>query len=270
MTSEPPGLADVPGGPAADRERPMIQIDDLHKRYGELEAVKSASLRVGRGEARFIIGPSGCGKSTFLRCINLLETPTRGRMRIGEISMVFGAGETPLSTRQQAAFRARVGMVFQQFHLFPHMTARENVMEGPRTVKRLPLGEARDIADGLLAKVGLSAKRDAYPRHLSGGQAQRVAIARALAMAPEVVLFDEVTSALDPELVDEVLAVIRQLTEEGMTMVVVTHEMGFAREVASAVTFMDGGVMVEQGSAEQVLEHATNPRLVAFLRRFRR
>jgi polar amino acid transport system ATP-binding protein len=248
----------------------MIEIDDLHKCYGELEAVKAASLRVARGEARFIIGPSGCGKSTFLRCINLLEEPTRGRMRVGETSMVFGAGEKPLSTRRQAAFRARVGMVFQQFHLFPHMTARENVMEGPRTVKRLPPAEAGDIADSLLAKVGLAAKRNAYPRHLSGGQAQRVAIARALAMDPAVVLFDEVTSALDPELVDEVLAVIRQLTEEGMTMVVVTHEMAFAREVASAVTFMDGGMMVEHGTAEQVLEHASNPRLVTFLRRFRR
>jgi polar amino acid transport system ATP-binding protein len=264
MTSE------APGGRAASGERPMIEIADLHKCYGAFEAVKSAALRVARGEARFIIGPSGCGKSTFLRCINLLEQPTRGQMRVGEISMSFGTREKALSIRAQAAFRARVGMVFQQFHLFPHMTALENVMEGPRTVKRLPRAEARDIAEGLLAKVGLAAKRDAYPRHLSGGQAQRVAIARALAMAPEIVLFDEVTSALDPELVDEVLAVIRQLTEEGMTMVVVTHEMNFAREVASAVTFMDSGRMVEEGSAEQILEHASNPRLVAFLRRFRR
>ncbi len=263
-------MSDVAAMAGHRPEQSMIEIDDLHKCYGELEAVKAASLRVARGEAQFIIGPSGCGKSTFLRCINLLEEPTRGRMRVGETSMVFGAKQKPLSTRQAAAFRARVGMVFQQFHLFPHMTARENVMEGPCTVKRLPSAEAGDIADSLLAKVGLAAKRDAYPRHLSGGQAQRVAIARALAMEPEVVLFDEVTSALDPELVDEVLAVIRQLTKEGMTMVVVTHEMAFAREVASAVTFMDGGVMVEHGTAEQVLDHATNPRLVTFLRRFRR
>src|SRR5580700_5126368 len=157
MTSEASATADRRAEPS------MIEIDDLHKCYGELEAVKAASLRVARGEARFIIGPSGCGKSTFLRCINLLEEPTRGRMRVGETSMVFGVGEKPLSTRRQAAFRARVGMVFQQFHLFPHMTARENVMEGPRTVKRLPQAEAGDIADSLLAKVGLAAKRNAYP-----------------------------------------------------------------------------------------------------------
>ena len=245
----------------------MIEIDDLHKCYGELEAVKAASLRVARGEARFIIGPSGCGKSTFLRCINLLEEPTRGRMRVGETSMVFGAGEKPLSTRRQAAFRARVGMVFQQFHLFPHMTARENVMEGPRTVKRLPQAEAGDIADSLLAKVGLAAKRNAYPRHLSGGQAQRVAIARALAMDPAVVLFDEVTSALDPELVDEVLAVIRQLTEEGMTMVVVTHEIRFAQEVADRVLFLDHGMILEEGPAKQVLTTPQHARTQEFLRR---
>ncbi|HTZ38438.1 MAG TPA: amino acid ABC transporter ATP-binding protein [Stellaceae bacterium] len=248
----------------------MIEIEDLHKRYGELEAVKAARLTVGRGEAQFIIGPSGCGKSTLLRCINLLEEPTGGRLRIGDVSIEFGTGRKTLSTREQAAFRARVGMVFQQFHLFPHMTALQNVMEGPRTVKRLPLAEAQEIAEGLLAKVGLAAKRDVYPRHLSGGQAQRVAIARALAMAPEVVLFDEVTSALDPELVDEVLAVIRQLTEEGMTMIVVTHEMSFAREVASAVSFMDHGAIVEHGSPRAIFEEADNPRLVAFLRRFRR
>jgi polar amino acid transport system ATP-binding protein len=248
----------------------MIEVEGLSKRYGPIEAVKDVSLSVARGDAQFIIGPSGCGKSTFLRCINLLEQPSHGRMRVGKVSVEFGDTRKRMSTREQARFRARVGMVFQQFHLFPHMTAIENVMEGPRTVKRLPRAEAREIAEGLLAKVGLADKRDAYPRHLSGGQAQRVAIARALAMAPEVVLFDEVTSALDPELVGEVLAVMRQLTDEGMTMIVVTHEMGFAREVATGVTFMDGGSVIVHGSAQEVLDHTENPRLQAFLRRFRR
>jgi polar amino acid transport system ATP-binding protein len=249
---------------------PMVEVEDLHKCYGSLEAVKGASLRVGRGEAHFVIGPSGCGKSTLLRCINLLEEPTRGRLRVGNTAMQFGPGSKPLSAREQAQYRARVGMVFQQFHLFPHMTALENVMEGPRTVKRLPLAEATEIAEALLKKVGLAEKRDVYPKHLSGGQAQRVAIARALAMSPEVVLFDEATSALDPELVGEVLAVIRKLTQEGMTMVVVTHEMDFAREVATDVTFMDAGVVVEQGPTDRVLTHVTSPRLEQFLRRYRR
>ena len=248
---------------------PMVEVRDLHKSYGAVEAVKGASLTVKRGEAHFIIGPSGCGKSTLLRCINLLEEPTRGSIRVGDTRMEFGPRAKVMSTRDQARYRADVGMVFQQFYLFPHMTALENVMEGPRTVKRLPLPEVRAIAEELLAKVGLLDKRDAYPKHLSGGQAQRVAIARALAMSPQVVLFDEVTSALDPELVGEVLAVIRQLTREGMTMVVVTHEMGFARDVATAVTFMDAGIVAEQGPADSILNNVTNPRLEQFLRRFR-
>jgi len=253
----------------SEREPPMVEIDRLCKSYGKFAAVKEVSLTVPRGEAHFIIGPSGCGKSTLLRCVNLLEEPTSGRMRVGGIAIEFDGKRLPMSTREQAQYRARVGMVFQQFHLFPHMTALENVMEGPRTVKRLPHAEAQAIAEALLQKVGLAEKCAAYPKHLSGGQAQRVAIARALAMSPEVVLFDEVTSALDPELVGEVLAVIRQLTEEGMTMIVVTHEMAFAREVANTVTFMDAGMVVEQGPTAAVLGNVTNPRLEQFLRRFR-
>ncbi|HMK67571.1 MAG TPA: amino acid ABC transporter ATP-binding protein [Stellaceae bacterium] len=253
----------------SEREAPMVEIDRLCKSYGKFAALKDVSLTVRRGEAHFIIGPSGCGKSTLLRCVNLLEEPTGGRMRVGEIAMEFDGKRLPMSARAQAQYRARVGMVFQQFHLFPHMTALENVMEGPRTVKRMPSAEARAIAEALLQKVGLAEKSAAYPKHLSGGQAQRVAIARALAMAPEVVLFDEVTSALDPELVGEVLAVIRQLTKEGMTMIVVTHEMAFAREVANSVTFMDGGMVMEQGPTAAVLGNVTNPRLEQFLRRFR-
>ena len=247
----------------------MVAVEGLCKSYASFEAVRNVSLVVARGEAHFIIGPSGCGKSTLLRCINLLEEPTRGHLRVGETILRFDGGRLRMSTREQARYRARVGMVFQQFHLFPHMTAIENVMEGPRTVKRMPRPAAREIAEALLEKVGLADKRNAYPKHLSGGQAQRIAIARALAMAPEVVLFDEVTSALDPELVGEVLAVIRQLTQEGMTMIVVTHEMGFAREVANAVTFMDEGAVVEQGPTESVLGNVSNPRLEQFLRRFR-
>lgn len=257
------------GAAASSGERLMIEINNLHKWYGSVKAVNGVSLTVPRGAAQFIIGPSGCGKSTLLRCINLLEEPTEGQMRVGETSMRFEPGHKAMSNREQATFRSKVGMVFQQFHLFPHMTALENVMEGPRTVKRMPRAQAREIAEALLAKVGLSEKRDAYPRHLSGGQAQRVAIARALAMSPAVVLFDEVTSALDPELVGEVLAVIRQLTEEGMTMVVVTHEMGFAHEVASSIAFMEGGSILKEGSPEEILDHATDPRLTQFLRRFR-
>jgi polar amino acid transport system ATP-binding protein len=246
----------------------MVEVKDLTKSYGNVEAVRGVSLLVRRGEAQFVIGPSGCGKSTFLRCINLLEEPSSGSMRVGETSIEFGRGHR-MSAREQARFRSNVGMVFQQFHLFPHMTALQNVMEGPVTVKRVARSQARHQAEALLAKVGLADKRDVYPRHLSGGQAQRVAIARALAMQPRVMLLDEVTSALDPELVGEVLEVIRQLTVEGMTMIVVTHEMAFAREVAARVVFMDAGLIVEEGSAEELLDRPRNPRLQSFLRRFR-
>ena len=245
----------------------MIEIDGLRKSYGVVQAVKGVSLRVERGQAQFIIGPSGCGKSTLLRCINLLEEPDAGRMRIGDTGFEFDGRRIPV--RAQARLRTHVGMVFQQFHLFPHMTSLQNVMEGPVTVLGLEQAEARDTAEALLAKVGLAEKRDVYPRHLSGGQAQRVAIARALAMSPSVLLLDEVTSALDPELVGEVLAVVRQLTNEGMTMVIVTHEMSFAREVASRVVFMDGGLVAQEGSAAELLDRPENPRLAAFLRRFR-
>jgi len=264
MTSEPP----PPVAPDPARAAPVIAIDALHKSYGAFEALKGVSLQVSRGEAQFVIGPSGCGKSTLLRCVNLLEEPTRGTLRVGSFSVAFGPGQRRPRARELACHRAKVGMVFQQFHLFPHMTALENVMEGPRTVKRMPRHEARQLAAALLAKVGLEDKCDTYPRHLSGGQAQRVAIARALAMSPEIMLFDEATSALDPELVGEVLAVMRRLIEEGMTMVVVTHEMSFAREFADTVIFMDAGTIVERGAARDILVVPQNPRLQSFLRRF--
>ena len=249
-------------------ELSLVEVRDLKKSYGGVAAVKGVSLTVKRGDAQFIIGPSGCGKSTFLRCINLLEEPSGGSLRVGSTTIDFDSGRR-LSVREQASFRSDVGMVFQQFHLFPHMTALQNVMEGPVTVRRMPKKEAREWAASLLAKVGLSDKRDAMPRHLSGGQAQRVAIARALAMSPAVLLLDEVTSALDPELVGEVLAVVRQLTEEGMTMIVVTHEMGFAHEVANYVAFMDEGRIVECGPPPAVLDRPRSSRLQSFLRRFR-
>jgi ABC-type polar amino acid transport system ATPase subunit len=245
----------------------LVDIRDLRKSYGGVEAVKGVSLAVRRGEAQFIIGPSGCGKSTFLRCVNLLEEPSGGSLRIGSTNIEFGKGRR-MSIAEQARFRSDVGMVFQQFHLFPHMTALQNVMEGPVTVRRMPRAEAIEWAERLLAKVGLLEKRHAMPRHLSGGQAQRVAIARALAMSPSVMLLDEVTSALDPELVGEVLEVIRQLTEEGMTMIIVTHEMGFAREVANDIAFMDAGRIVERGPPSRMLDEPKSSRLQAFLRRF--
>jgi polar amino acid transport system ATP-binding protein len=245
----------------------MIEVRDLWKAFGPLAVLKGISLDVPRGSAVALIGPSGSGKSTLLRCINLLEQPERGRVRVGDQVIECDGRRLP-GDRELAAFRARAGMVFQHFNLFPHMTALDNVASGPLIVKKLPRPEARAIAAALLEKVGLADKADVYPSALSGGQRQRVAIARALAMSPEVILFDEVTSALDPELVGEVLDVVRSLAEEGMTMVLVTHEMAFAHDVAKTVAFMSEGVIVESGPPADVLVRPQNPRTKAFLARF--
>ncbi len=257
--------------PGTTDPRPMIEIDDLWKSFGAVAVLKGVSLRVERGAVIAIIGPSGAGKSTLLRCINLLEDPDRGQIRVGERAMRFGVGRRRSGAdRELAAFRAATGMVFQHFNLFPHMTALQNVTAGPRIVKRINRRAAESEGRELLAKVGLADKADAYPTHLSGGQRQRVAIARALAMGPAVMLLDEVTSALDPELVGEVLGVIERLAEEGMTMVIVTHEIGFAHEVADAVAFVSDGVIVEIGPPDAVLDNPENPRTRNFLARFHR
>jgi len=246
----------------------MVRVEGLRKSYGTVEAVRGVSLQVNRGQVVVLIGPSGCGKSTFLRCINLLETPSAGTLQVGERAIDFGAPRSMPHGRDLARFRARIGMVFQQFDLFPHMTALRNVMSGPVIVKKMREAYAETIARDLLAKVGLAAFTERYPRELSGGQQQRVAIARAMAMAPEIMLFDEVTSALDPELVGEVLDVMKQLATDGTTMIVVTHEMAFARDVADHVVVMDAGQVVEEGPAEEVLLAPKNPRTASFLSRF--
>ena len=226
--------------------RPIIEITSLRKSFGDHVVLKDVTLRVERGQVVALIGPSGSGKSTLLRCINLLSVPQGGRITVGEQSIEFKGARTVLpSERELARFRASTGMVFQHFNLFPHMTAAQNVMEGPVTVLKTPKPVALAEARALLAKVGLLERSDYYPDKLSGGQKQRVAIARALAMKPAVMLFDEATSALDPELVGEVLNVIKGLAKEGMTMILVTHEIAFAREVADHVVFMRDGVVAE-------------------------
>jgi polar amino acid transport system ATP-binding protein len=248
-----------------------IEISNIFKSFGAVKVVKDVSLKIPAGNVVALIGPSGAGKSTLLRCINLLEEPDSGSIRVGAqvISFAPGRRNSP-SDRVLAAFRAETGMVFQHFNLFPHMTALQNVMEGPVTVKRTPKREAAELARNLLGRVGLESKADAYPLQLSGGQRQRVAIARALAMQPQAMLFDEVTSALDPLLVYEVLEVIQQLAADGMTMILVTHEIAFAHEVADMIGFMADGVLVEYGPPVEVLERPTDLRTKAFLDRYHR
>lgn len=237
----------------------MIKIAHLKKSFGDVEVLKDINEEVNKGEVVVIIGPSGSGKSTLLRCLNLLEEPTSGDI-IFEDTTITKVGQDKLNQ-----LREKMGMVFQSFNLFPHMTVVENLKIAPMKVKGLTATEAEEKAKDLLAKVGLADKADAYPASLSGGQQQRVAIARALAMDPDVMLFDEPTSALDPEMVGEVLKVMKDLAESGMTMVVVTHEMGFAKEVSDRVLFMDAGYIVEQGTPTEVFEHPKNERTQGFL-----
>ena len=238
----------------------LLSAKGLQKRFGTLDVLRGVDVDIHGGEVVVVIGPSGSGKSTFLRCLNLLETPTGGDIVFEGVS-ILGAGKGINKLRE------RMGMVFQQFNLFPHLSVLENVCIAPMKVKKTPRAKAEARAMELLSRVGLSDKAKAYPSQLSGGQRQRVAIVRALAMDPDVMLFDEPTSALDPEMVGEVLDVMKQLAEDGMTMVVVTHEMGFAREVGDRVLFMDDGVIVEEGTPEEIFRAAKQPRTQDFLRK---
>ncbi|MFL5800542.1 MAG: amino acid ABC transporter ATP-binding protein [Roseiflexaceae bacterium] len=248
-------------------QQPVVRVQNLYKRFGALEVLKGVNLDVMLREVVCLIGRSGSGKSTLLRCINFLEEPDAGEITVAGITIP--AGERTRQHRQHLIeLRERTGMVFQQFNLFPHKTVLENLIEAPIVVKKMQREQVVPIAEEFLAKVGLSEKRDVYPSRLSGGQQQRVAIARALTMQPLVMLFDEPTSALDPELVGEVLEVMRGLARDGMTMLVVTHEMGFAREVADRVIFMDGGVFVEEGPPAQCLGSPKDERTRRFLERF--
>ena len=237
---------------------PILRIEDLHKSFGETDVLKGISLDIEKGEVVVVLGPSGSGKSTMLRCLNLLEKPTAGK--------IFFEGEEITAPKVNInSVRERMGMVFQQFNLFPHLDALHNVMLAQQKVLKRSKAEAAEVARVQLERVGLGDRCDYFPGELSGGQQQRVAIARALAMDPHVMLFDEATSALDPELVRGVLDVMRELAQQGMTMVVVTHEMGFARDVADRVIFMEGGHIVEQGTPEQVFEHPKSDRTRAFI-----
>jgi len=246
----------------------MVRAEQVCKSFGALQVLKGVTLSVERGQVLVLVGPSGSGKSTFLRCINHLETVTAGRLYVDDDLVGYREARGKLyemSPREAAKQRRDIGMVFQHFNLFPHRTALHNIIESPVHVKGVKKAEALSRARELLGIVGLSDKADAYPAQLSGGQQQRVAIARALAMDPKLMLFDEPTSALDPELVGEVLAVMKRLASEGMTMIVVTHEMGFAREVADKLVFMDGGVIVESGPPRDVLANPQHERTKTFL-----
>ena len=236
----------------------MIYVNDLHKSFGKNEVLKGIDEHIAKGEVVVVIGPSGSGKSTFLRCLNLLEVPTSGTITFEEKDITSKA--TNINK-----MREKMGMVFQQFNLFPHKTVKQNICLAPIRVKKVSNEQAEAKAKELLNKVGLIDKIDAYPASLSGGQKQRIAIARALAMEPDVMLFDEPTSALDPEMVGEVLNVMKDLAKEGMTMVVVTHEMGFAREVGDRILFMDGGKIVEKGTPDEIFKNPKNPRTIDFL-----
>jgi polar amino acid transport system ATP-binding protein len=258
--------------PGIVREPPMVEAIGVSKSFGRTEVLSSINLAVARGEVVCILGPSGSGKSTFLRCINHLEAPSDGRISVD--GKLIGYREQngrlhEMRKTELARQRREIGMVFQQFNLFPHLDVLGNIMQAPMLVRGERRDAVRERADLLLDMVGLRAKAGAYPRELSGGQQQRVAIARALAMRPRLMLFDEPTSALDPELVGEVLTVMRRLASEGMTMMVVTHEMGFARDVADRVVFMDAGAVVEQGPPGEVLDHPRHERTRAFLKRVR-
>ncbi len=247
---------------------PMVQADHIVKRFGSHEVLKDISVTVQRGEVACLIGPSGSGKSTFLRCINHLESINGGRLWVdGELMGYRQRGDKlyEMSPAEVSKQRADIGMVFQSFNLFPHMTVLENIIEAPTQVKGIKKADAVATAHELLDRVGLADKAKAYPAHLSGGQQQRVAIARALAMSPKLMLFDEPTSALDPELVGEVLDVMKGLAKSGMTMIVVTHEIGFAREVGDSLFFMDGGVIVESGDPREVLANPQHQRTQSFL-----
>lgn len=236
----------------------MIKVSSLHKKFGNLHVLKGIDVHIKKGEIVVVIGPSGSGKSTFLRCLNLLEHPSKGEIIFEGVSIT----DKNNDINKQ---RQKMGMVFQQFNLFPHMTVLENITLAPRKVKKIAEEEAEKIAFDLLRRIGLEEKAYSYPSQLSGGQKQRIAIARALAMSPDVMLFDEPTSALDPEMVGEVLDVMKELASEGMTMVIVTHEMGFAKEVANRVIFMDEGKIIEEGPPEEIFSNPQHPRTKDFL-----
>ena len=248
--------------------RKVLDVAGVSKRFGDLEVLSDISFQVEKGETICVLGPSGSGKSTLLRCINWLERPDAGQIYLNGAQIGVSGGNLVMSDRELSQIRTHIGMVFQHFALWPHLTVLQNLMEAPVHVQKRPKAEVRDEALALLAKVGLSDKRDAFPAKLSGGQKQRVGIARALAMRPDLLLFDEPTSALDPELVGEVLVVMRELAREGMTMVIVTHEMGFAREAASRVLFLDHGRVVETGSPDRFFSNPETDRARQFLQRY--